>query len=292
MEENNLIPREKLKNYFETGKYPTEGQFSDLIDSLRHKEDILTNDEMVAFANNLASIKNGFIIYNLSGGIKGQKFPIVISSQDREDQVIMLGESGSYRFPEGKRYFFGSAPYTVRTKEFSADRLEENQYYVLTSEVQLKYSIARMFGNNLPTIPDGFEFGILEGDEKWFYLQVDKQDFGRKISIVNTVIKFINKTEIPIQYRTSAINWSDKYRSKDIVTDHYDIWDDLAIYYEADLTATDDSVVCRIYDEDKDRILTVCQLDARRYNHDVWAGDQVFKIRNIRIECEYGILNE
>jgi hypothetical protein len=292
MEENTLTTRDKLKTYFETGKHPTQGQFSDLIDSLKHKQDILTNDEMVTLANNLASIKNGFISYSLSGDIKDQKFPIVISSQDREDQVIILGEAGSYRFQEGKRYFFGSAPYSVIAKEFSAKGLGKYEYFVLNSDVQVKYSISRMFGNNLPTIPDGFEFGTLDGDEQWLYLEVSKQDFGREINIVNTSIKFINKTGIPIQYRTSTVNWRDRYRSEDIVTDHYDVWDELAIYYNADLTESDRSIVCKIYNTDNDSLLMACQLDAGQNNSSVWAGDQVYKLRNIRIECDYGTLEK
>ncbi|MDV7698745.1 hypothetical protein N6B72_17605 [Chryseobacterium soli] len=285
MEENKLATREKLKTYFEKGKYPTQSQFSDLVDSLRHKTDILTNDEMVALANNLASIENGFISYNLSGNIKDQEFPIVISSKDREDQVITLGRRDNY--PEEKRYFFGNRPYTIQAKEFSAEGLEENEYYVMSSYIPSQYPIARMFGNNLPAIPDGFKFGTLAGDAKNFQMQINKQEFGQKISVINTSIKLVNKTKESIQYRVSTINWSDDYTTEDMVTSHYDLWDDLSIFYRADLGNINQSIECRVYDEDNGNLLTTGYLYAGQNNQDVYTGGQVLKIRNVRIECDY-----
>lgn len=41
MEENKLTPREELKTYFKTGEYPTQNQFSDLIDSYWHKDEVM-----------------------------------------------------------------------------------------------------------------------------------------------------------------------------------------------------------------------------------------------------------
>jgi hypothetical protein len=58
MDDNKLIPRDQLKTYFETGKYPTQNQFSDLIDSLKHKGDLLTKREIVIFANSMMAIDN------------------------------------------------------------------------------------------------------------------------------------------------------------------------------------------------------------------------------------------
>ncbi|KPH15016.1 hypothetical protein [Chryseobacterium sp. ERMR1:04] len=175
MEKNEVTTREQLKTYFETGKHPTESQFSDLLDSLRLKEDVLTSKEMILLANNLASIDNAFISY-LNYNSEDEKFPIVVSSQDEEDQIIIVGKSNNY---EGvKKYFVGSAPYTIKTKEFSAEGLKETEYYYLRYQTDLNYMMYRLFGNNLPTIPDKFEFGILKG--KQFTIEINKIDYGKK----------------------------------------------------------------------------------------------------------------
>lgn len=38
--------RDILKSYFQTGKYPTEGQFAELIDSMRHQGDVIGMDKV------------------------------------------------------------------------------------------------------------------------------------------------------------------------------------------------------------------------------------------------------
>lgn len=48
MEENGLTTKEKLKTYFEEGKYPTQSQFSDLIDSYWHKSEAIESHETLA----------------------------------------------------------------------------------------------------------------------------------------------------------------------------------------------------------------------------------------------------
>jgi len=48
MEENEITTREKLKTYFETGKYPTEGQFEELINSYWHKDESIESQETLA----------------------------------------------------------------------------------------------------------------------------------------------------------------------------------------------------------------------------------------------------
>lgn len=282
MEKNELTTREKLKTYFETGKYPTQSQFSDLIDSLRLKEDGMTNKEMVILANSLAAIDNGFISY-LNYNTEDENFPIVISSPDEEDQVIIVGKSKNY---EGvKQYFLGSEPYTIKAKEFSAEGLKGTEYYYLRYQIDSNYMLYKLFGNNLPTIPDGFEFGMLEG--KNFTLEIHKLDYGKKINILNTNIKFINKTEVPIQYMTYGGVWSHKYTSKDIITDHYDVGDYLSFNYKADLRGIDKSIECKIYNEDNDQLLMTAHLVARQNNINVSSGDTANEIRNIRIECDY-----
>ncbi|WP_346985733.1 hypothetical protein [Chryseobacterium sp. POE27] len=48
MEKNEITTKEKLKTYFETGKYPTESQFAEWIDSYWHKEENITSQETLA----------------------------------------------------------------------------------------------------------------------------------------------------------------------------------------------------------------------------------------------------
>lgn len=282
MENNELTTREKLKTYFETGKYPTESQFAELIDSLKFKEDVLTNKEVIILANSLASIDTGFISY-LNYNTEDEKFPIVVSSRDEEDQVIIVGKSKNY---EGvKQYFLGREPYIIKAKEFSAERLKETEYYYLRYQIDPSYMLYKLFGNNLPTIPDGFEFGMLEG--KNFTLEINKLDYGKKINILNTSIKFINKTEVPIQYMVYGGVWSHIYTTKDIITDHYDIGDYLNFNYKADLRGIDKSIECKIYNEDNDQLLMTAHLVARQNNINVSGGGTANEIRNIRIECNY-----
>jgi hypothetical protein len=281
MEINKLTTREELKTYFETDKYPTQNQFSDLIDSLRHKEDILTSKEVVILANSLASIDNGYILYSSMNHNGDLKFPIVVSQQDSEDQLITLVKTET----DGKKqYFFGNPPYTIKTKEFPTEVLDETEYYVLSWQINTSYQMFRLFGNNLPTIPDGFELGTLEG--KRLILQIYKMNLGQKIDILNTNIKFVNKTEVPIEYRVTANYWNCLYTNKDIITNHYNISDYLYFYYKADLQEIDQSIECKLYDADNDILLTTSYLNAGQNNQN-WEGGQASGTRNIRIECSY-----
>lgn len=281
MEKNKLTTREKLKTYFETGKYPTENQFSDLIESLRLKEDILTNKELVMLANSLEAIDNTFIYY-YTNDIGNLKFSIAINSKDEEEQVITIEETfgGSER-----RYLLGSTPYTFKAKEISGGELKGTEYYNLGYQLNQTYTISRLFGNNLKTIPDGFELGIL--NNKRMPIQIFKQNFGEEINVVNTNIKFVNNTEIPIQYRVESINWCDVFKAKDTITDHYNLWDYLSFYYDADLSGSSQSINCEIYDTDSDKLLSTTSLLAGM-SSDSWGGSQFLReIRNIRIECKY-----
>ncbi|AZA74955.1 hypothetical protein [Chryseobacterium indoltheticum] len=280
MEIEELTTRDQLKTYFETGKYPTQSQFSDLIDSFTLKEDVMTNREAIILANRLASIDNAFIYY-FTNNIENLKFPIVISSQDEEDQVITLEETNSLRV---KQFLLGSAPYTFKTKKISEGNLKETEYYGLEYQLNQNYFIYRLFGNNLNTIPEGFEFGKL--DNIGLPIQISKGDYGRRINVVNTSVKFVNKTEVSIQYRIEAAGWSDRYRDEDTVTDHYDIGDYLVFYYNADLRKTDQSIQCDIYDEDNGKLLTTGYLHAGQ-NQTSWNGGQIVEVRNARIECYY-----
>jgi len=281
MENNELTTREKLKAYFETGKYPTQSQFAELIDSLKFKEDVLTNKEVAILANSLESIDNGYVLY-IGGNIGDLKLPIVVSSRDEEDQVITIGDTYSVN---EKRYFLGSALYTIKAKNISGEELQETEYYLLTYQINPNFTINKFFGNNLHTIPDGFEFGTLEG--KRFVVQIVKQNLGRKINVVNTSIKFVNKTEVPIEYRTEGASWGDRYRAEDTVTDHYDIGDYLYMWYRADLREVNKSIECKVYNEENGDLLMTGYLNAGQNYQDSWGGDTIREIRHVKIECNY-----
>ncbi|KAB1231347.1 hypothetical protein [Chryseobacterium viscerum] len=280
MEENNVTNRDKLKTYFETGKHPTQGQFSDLIDSLKHKEDVLTNKEMVILANRLAIIDNAFAYYR-TNNIGNLEFQTVVVSQDEEDQVITVRETNNTM---EKQFFLGSAPYTIKLKGISGETLKATEYYLLNCQISQSYTIARLFGNGLDAISDGFEFGVLES--KILSLQIFKQDFGQNVKIVNTKIKFVNKTGMLIQYRVDGGLWSDKFKAEDTVTNHYDVQDYLSFFYKADLREINQSIQCDIYDSDNDSLLATSYLYGGQIQ-DAWYGGQIAGIRNIRIECNY-----
>ena len=281
METNEITTREKLKTYFETGKYPTEGQFAELIDFFSLKDDIVSNKELVTLANNLAALDNGYILYNTSN-IENEKFPIVVHSKEGEDQIFTIGKTEN---KEQKRYFQGSAPYTVRTKDFLVDQLEGHRYYYLNTQIDDGATMSRLFGNNLPPIPGDFEMGTVEN--KKISVRISNEDFDRKISNLHTHLTFVNKTEILIEYALYGNYWSNRYISKDMVTDHYDLGDFLACFYRADLTEVSKAIECRIYDADNDTLLMKASLIPGQKNINVSAGGALAGIRNARIECQY-----
>ncbi|AZA63001.1 hypothetical protein [Chryseobacterium indoltheticum] len=280
MEIEELTTRDQLKTYFETGKYPTQSQFSDLIDSFTLKEDVMTNREAIILANRLASIDNAFISFSKIN-VGDLKFSIVVSTNDEPDQVI---SSGDFKSMIDRCYIIGSAPYTIKVNEISDGNLGETEYYSLLYQLNQTYSIYRIFGSNLNTVYDDFDFGKLENIG--LPIQISKVNYGSRINVLHTSVKFVNKTEVSIQYRIEAAGWSDRYRDEDTVTDHYDIGDYLVFYYNADLRKTDQSIQCDIYDEDNDKLLTTGYLHAGQ-NQTSWNGGQVVEVRNVRIECYY-----
>lgn len=285
MEENKLTTRDQLKTYFETGKYPTQNQFSDLIDSLKHKQDGLTNKEAIALANTLNAIQNGFVAY-VNYTPEEEYFPIVVHSQDEEDQIINVGINNSGEII--KQYFFGKPPYTISTKEFSANKLGENEYYYLRYQPngEYVYMLSRLFGNNLPTIPDGFDMGTL--NRKWLSIELQKVTLREKVNIIHTNIKWVNKTSAPVQYMIYAGYWSHEYTDKDIVTSHYDSSDYLNFNYKADLKGYNQRIECRLYNEDTGELLMTNWLTAGINNVNV-PGGNADRCRNLRIECDYYI---
>ena len=118
-----LTTRDQLKTYFETGKYPTQSQFSDLIDSFTLKEDVMTNREAIILANRLASIDNAFISFSRIN-VGDLKFSIVVSTNDEPDQVI---SSGDFKSMIDRCYIIGSAPYTIKVNEISDGKFRRNR---------------------------------------------------------------------------------------------------------------------------------------------------------------------
>ncbi|MFS4429526.1 hypothetical protein [Chryseobacterium sp. GVT01B] len=281
MEENKLTPRDQLKTYFETGKHPTQNQFSDLIDSLRHKEDVLNKKEMLIFANSLASIDSAFIYY-FANNVGDLEIQIFVISPDEEDQVITIRDSTKVGVV--RQYLFGSAPYTIKIKKISEGNLAETEYYSFGYQLSESYYIRRLFGNNLHTIPDGFDLGELKNTR--LPIEITRIDNNVRINIVNTSIKFLNKTEVPIQYRAYSQYWGNEYGIKDTVTDHYDAWDLLYISYNADLQAVSQNIQCDLYDADTNTLVATGYLYAGQSQENWWGG-QVNAVRNVRIECSY-----
>ncbi len=281
MEKNEITTKERLKTYFETGKYPTESQFAELIDFLSIQDDVLSNKEMVNLANNLAALDNGYILYNTTS-IENEKFPIVVRSKEGEDQIFTISKTEN---KEQKRYFQGSAPYTVSTKEFMVEKLEGNRYYSLYTQIDDGHTTNRLFGNNLPPVPEDFKLGTVEN--KKISIRITSEDFDRKINNIHTRITFVNKTDILIEYALYANYWTNTYISEDIVTDHYDLGDFLACFYRADLREISKSIICRIFDADNDTLLMEASLLPGQKNANVSAGGVLYGVRNARIECDY-----
>ena len=283
MEEKKLIPKDQLKTYFENGKRPTENQFSDLIDALKHKGDALTNREAVMIANSLESIASGYIVYSGSG-INDKKFLIAISSDEKEDQIVTLINS-----PDGQKklYFLGNAPYTIKAKDFPTDGLEEYEYYYASCQLAQNSSTTRLFGGDLPKIDDGFEFGKLE--DKNLIFQVGKLNVRQKVELINTNIKFVNTTGVPVQYNVQAVYWSHGYTGKDIIASNYNIWNFLSLYFRADLRQIDQSIECNIYNEENGNLLMTTYLNARQNNQNIPANETIRETKSIRIECRFAV---
>jgi len=284
MEKNKVTTREELKTYFETGEYPTQTQFTKLIDSLRHKEDALSYKDIVNIANRLDALDSRTIDYYSDAG--DLKFPIVISQKDAEDLVIEVkNNAGIYKTQK----VFGNGPFIITAKEFPVGILETNEYYGLSynsyDQETGSSELQRLFGNNLPTIPDGFEIGIMKGKQS--SLSIYKQDMSEKVYVLNTDIQFINKTEVDIQYKAHSTYWSSIYTNKNMITDHYNLADYLYFIFEADLRAVEQPIECKVFNTYNEELLMTVHLNPMENNHQVWGDKMVEKIRNIRIECDY-----
>ncbi len=282
MDDNKLAPRDQLKTYFETGKYPTQNQFSDLIDSLRHKGDIPTNKDAVIMANSLSWVfMNNACITYYAYNLQGKKYLFTASSAEEEDQLITVDDTP---YNDKKSYLFGTGPYVIKAKELPTEGLRETEYYSVAFQMDDGFTVNRLFGNTLPKIPEGFVFGTLKG--KRGNLSINKMDLGQKVNIVNTHIKIVNTTQAPVQYILQGGYWSSEYTDKDIVTDHYDVWDSLYLSLRADLQGTNRSIECNVYDEDRNKLLATAYLEAGQNNQGI-GGGEIKETRNVRIECTY-----
>lgn len=283
-----ITTRETLKTYFELGDYPTQAQFAELIDSLRHKNDALSYRDIINIANGLETLDSKTIeYYAYDADTVDLKFPIVINQEDADDLIIEIDN----KLGTSKRQkIFGKGKFFVTTKEFPTEGLGTNEYYQLSyysydNITGSSSDMRRLFGNSLPTIPDGFEIGRIEGESSSLY--IFKQDMGEKVYILNTGIQFINKTEVDIQYKVDAGNWSSIYTNKDMITNHYSISDYLNFIFRADLRKIERSIVCKVFNTQNEELLTTAYLNPAENNIQVWGDKMVEKIRNIRIECNY-----
>ena len=285
MKNNEVTTREKLKTYFQLGDYPTQSEFAELIDSLRHKEDVLNYKEIVNFANRLETLDNKTIEFYVrdTGDLK---FPIVISQEDADDLIIEIdGKLGMTK----RQKIFGKGAFIITAKEFPTEVLETNEYYSLAynsyDRTTGSSELQRLFGNNLPTIPDGFKIGIMEGE--YFNLNILKYNIGEKIDVLNTGIQFINKTQVDIQYKVGSGYWSSIYTNKDMITDHYSIADSLNFIFKADLRKIEQSIKCKIFSTHDEKLLMTVDLKPMENNFQVSGANSADKIRDIRIECDY-----
>ena len=79
---------DQLKSYFRKGMYPTEGQFADLIDSLRHKDEKVT----IAEVKDLPQTLNGK--YNASEGEILERRQNVLDEKVKRVELIQESQSG------------------------------------------------------------------------------------------------------------------------------------------------------------------------------------------------------
>ncbi|WP_066435112.1 hypothetical protein [Chryseobacterium sp. CCH4-E10] len=278
MKKNEITTKEKLKTYFKKGKYPTESQFAELIDSLKLEDEVLTNKELVNFSNMQASLNNGSIIYTNSAS-EDSEFSIVVSSEEDEEQILTLSNTNR----EKKLYFYGSSPYRIRPKNFTAKGLEAYEYYCFYSRIDNAYAVNRLFGNNLPSISETLELGTVNND---YYIQIYKLNFEQEIHNLHTTFTFVNKTIIPIQYAVYGDYWCNPFTAQNMITDHYNVSDYLNCYYKADFNEFDGSIECKIFNADNNDLIQAVYLTSEQQNQDVWGGT-IIGSRNVRIECDY-----
>jgi hypothetical protein len=282
MKEHKITSREMLKTYFEKGDNPTQDQFAELIDAFKHREDIPTNKEAVILANSLASIDNAYLAY-YGYNFGKEKILLTINSQDDGEQLIDVSRTNHYQ--EQKKYFFGTAPYSIKIKEFRLDELSETEYYYFSYQLKDSLTVERVIGNNLPVLSEGLDLGTFT--EQRFYLSLSKLNFGQRINNVSTNIKFINNTNVNIMYRAQANYWGSLFSNEDSVTNHYNLWDNLYFYYNANLNEINQHIECKVYNADNKQLIMTGYLYAGQNNEYAWGGDVATGIRNIRIECIY-----
>lgn len=241
----------------------------------------LPNSEVVTIANLLASLPNGYIEY-YSNQIADNEFKILIESSADDQVITIAGENNN----NPKQYFIGDAPYKIKVAEdFPTEGLGATEYYHIYWQVTNNYDIQRLIGNNLPTLPQGFNFGDLESQR--FYFQVYKSNQGQVITIVNTDVTFNNNTNEQIRYRLEADNWGIPYTDEpSITTDHYNRWDYLYPRYEIDLSDSSQSVKFDAYNDDTGQLLRTATAQAGQNYTDLWGGG-LNAVRNVRIEVNY-----
>jgi hypothetical protein len=275
-----------LKTFFETGDIPSQNQFADLIDSLKHQNDtavlVLTDQVIVSFANRLETIENPSVQYSLVN-MGDSLIKLDIAQENGENQTIEIRSNIYEMYFSGKQYLLGGGPFTVTIKELKSEELRTNEYYHLNLGGQ-NGSMQRLIGNRLPTTLKDFKFDTIKGRGFTFFFSISKQNFGRELGIVHTNIEFVNKTDVPIEYRCYSYYWSDLYTTKDTITSHYDEWDYLSFECNADMTKEDYTIEFNVYDRDTKELLSSNYLNPGENYKGIGMGG-VNGVRNVMIEC-------
>jgi hypothetical protein len=274
-----------LKTFFETGDIPSQNQFADLIDSLKHQNDsdplVITDDEIVSIANRLAAIENSSVEYGLSN-MGDLLIKLDIAQENGESQEIKI-ESNIYEPNTSKKqYLLGKGPFTVTIKELKSAELRPNEYYFI-SLGGLSDRFQGLLGNKLPATLKDFQYTI-EGRGLTVYFSISKYNAGKELGIVHTNIEFINKTDVPIEYKCHGTFWSDVYRTENTVTAHYDEWDYISFTCNADMTKVDYTIAFNVYDSDTKELVSTSYLaPGENYKNAGMGG--VNGVRNVLIEC-------
>lgn len=277
-----------LKTFFEKGDIPSQNQFEDLIDSFKHQNDIdtlvLTDQEIMSIANRLASIDNASVEYEFENMADNSLIKLDIAQEKAENQEIEIRCNIYNSGTQQRQYFLGDEPFTVTIKEFKSEELHDNEYYYLDVTSRNNNKLLKLIGNKLPTTTlEGFELGVI--DIRSFHFAISKINLGKELTIVHTNIEFINKTEVPIEYKCQSTFWTDVYRTENSVTAHYEEWDYLIFNYNADMTKEDYTIACKVYDSDTKKLLVTNYFLSGGNYKNFSNGVNATKVRNVIIEC-------
>lgn len=115
-EKYKLTTRDELKTYFKTGDYPTQSQFSELIDSYVHLNEFNLGLDVKALGTNMTKYYHFYVAKDISGSGRGHinlvgrgvKALIPIDSEDKEipksDEKLINVQNSEVHIPEINNY--------------------------------------------------------------------------------------------------------------------------------------------------------------------------------------------